>query len=113
MKPTLAALLCLLALSPALRSEEIKIDWDKAKELHVRAQRGDTLTPDEQKYYEEAKKQFQSRADNMKNEGFDWERAKSIYQRVQAGDKVSEEDMKFLEEAKKRRGQGGGGRCLD
>ena len=109
MKLTLPALLCLLALAPALRGEEMKIDWDRAKELHQRATNGETLSPEDQKYYEEARKQFQARQQASASDGFDWQRAKSIYERVQKGETVSEEDQKFLEEAKKRRGQGGGG----
>lgn len=108
MKPILSALFCLLVLAPALRGEEIKIDWDKAKVLHERAQRGDALSPEDQKYYDEAKKQFQARAEAQNKDGFDWQRAKAIYARVQNGEQVNAEDQKFLEEAKKRRGQGGG-----
>jgi hypothetical protein len=31
------------------------IDWQKARQLHQKAQRGDTLTPEERAYYEKAK----------------------------------------------------------
>ncbi len=160
MKPILPALLCLLSLAAPLLGEEMKIDWDKAKALHERVERGDTLSPEDQTYYAEAKKQFeaghgpggqdsrdnkdgidmarardiykrvekgetvsdedkkyleeakkrrQSRGGNPNSDGFNWERAKSIYAKVQAGEKVSDEDMKFLEEAKRRRDQNSGG----
>ena len=109
MKMLAAALLFLFVLAPALRGEDIKIDWDRARALHERAERGDSLSPEDQLYYEEAKKQFQARKEADSKDGFDWERAKAIYQRSQRGDNVSEEDLKFLEEAKRRRGQSGGG----
>ena len=109
MRATLAVFVFLITIIPALRGEQMVIDWDKAKVLHEKSQRGESLTPDEQKYYEEAKRQFQARAETSKNDGFDWDRAKAIYQRVQAGEKVSDEDMKFLEDAKRRHGRGGGG----
>ncbi len=109
MKLTLPALLCLLSLTPVLRGDELKIDWDRAKALHERAQRGDSLSPEDLKYYEEAKKQFQARAEAQNKDGFDWQRARALYERDQKGEKLNAEDQKFLDEAKKRRGQGGGG----
>ena len=110
MKLTLATLLCLLTLSPFSRGEDIKIDWEKAKALHERVERGESLSDEEKHYYEEAKRQFQSRGDAQpKMEGVDVQRAKAIYERVQAGEKVSEEDAKYLEEVKKKvQGDGGG-----
>lgn len=47
----LAILVC------AAHAQEIQIDWQKAQALHQRASRGETLTPEEQKYYDEAKRQ--------------------------------------------------------
>ncbi len=41
----------------AAHAQEIQIDWQRAQALHQRASRGETLTPDEQKYYDEAKRQ--------------------------------------------------------
>ena len=67
----------------------MKIDWDRAKELHQRATNGETLSPEDQKYYEEAKKQFQARQQANAGDGFDWQRARSIYERVQKGETVS------------------------
>jgi hypothetical protein len=40
-----------------LHAQEIQIDWQKARGLHERAQRGEKLSPDDQKYYEEALRQ--------------------------------------------------------
>ena len=169
MKTTSLVLIALLALSTVLRSEEIKIDfelakqlfqkrsggealtadeqkyldeakrqheaqnkptssggatssdsfdWDRAKALHQRAQSGETLSADDQKFYDEARKRFESgRGPNQgkSNDGFDWQRAKAVYDRKQKGESLSTEDQAFLEEAMKRRGQRGegGGRPKD
>jgi hypothetical protein len=52
------SLLPLVALfACALHAQEIQIDWQKAQALHMRASRGEVLTPEEQKYYDEAKRQ--------------------------------------------------------
>ncbi len=40
-----------------LQADEIKIDWEKARDLHQRASRGEKLSPDDQKYYDEALRQ--------------------------------------------------------
>ena len=50
--PVLLALVLVVRLLPAA---EAPIDWNRAQELHRRAQRGEKLTPDEQAYYERAK----------------------------------------------------------
>lgn len=55
MKPYLP-LIALIAC--VVHAEDIKIDWDKARDLHRRAQSGEKLSPDDQKYYEEAQRQF-------------------------------------------------------
>ncbi len=41
----------------AAHAQEIQIDWQRAQALHQRASRGEKLTPDDQKYYDEAKRQ--------------------------------------------------------
>jgi hypothetical protein len=49
----IALLVCLIA--GALGAAVEPIDWDKARRLHQRAQRGETLTADEQAYYDRAR----------------------------------------------------------
>ncbi len=56
MKAKLCSLLVLLTLSGRLLSAaDAPIDWNRAQQLHQRAQRGEKLTPEEQAYYERAK----------------------------------------------------------
>ncbi|MBI3874596.1 MAG: hypothetical protein HY300_01220 [Verrucomicrobia bacterium] len=45
---------------PAKQADE-RIDWNKARELHQRAQRGEKLTPEEQAYYDRARKAIATR----------------------------------------------------
>ena len=49
-------LLLALVTASLVFAQEPSIDWDKAKQLHQRSQRGEQLTPDEQKYLDEAKR---------------------------------------------------------
>ena len=116
MKPSLPLILCLIVLSPALRGEEMKIDWERAKALHQRVQKGETLSEDDRRYYEEAKKQVEARQkrgnDQMPNDGFDWAKAKAIHERQERGETLTDEERKFMEEARRRfqqRNGGGGG----
>lgn len=51
LRPCLAPIL--LAASVLLAAEE-PVDWDKARALHQRVQRGEKLAPDEQAYYDHA-----------------------------------------------------------
>jgi hypothetical protein len=57
--PALAV--CLLAGSlvatTSLHAQDVPIDWDKARQLHQKAQRGEPLTPEEKAYYDRARKQ--------------------------------------------------------
>ena len=46
-----------LIAAAAFAADEIKIDWTRAKELFQRSQRGETLTAEEGKYLDEAKRQ--------------------------------------------------------
>ena len=48
-------LLALHLLACTLSAAEPPIDWNRAGQLHQRAQRGEKLTPEEQSYYERAK----------------------------------------------------------
>jgi hypothetical protein len=100
-KSTLITLLgVMLAFAPQLRAEDLTIDWERAKELHKRASSGETLSAEDQKYYEEAKRQFDKRAQGQPNvEGIDVKRARDIHDRVERGETVSAEDKKYLAEA--------------
>lgn len=49
------SLLFLCAALPVASAAEPPIDWQRAQQLHQRAQRGEKLTPEEQAYYERAK----------------------------------------------------------
>src|SRR6186997_506331 len=51
-------LLFVLLAAATLHAQEIQIDWQKARALHERAQRGEKLSPDDQKYYDEARRQM-------------------------------------------------------
>jgi hypothetical protein len=116
MKPATLLLCLLLALYCVARSEETtaSFDWERAKALHQRAQNGETLTPDEQKIIDEAKRRFAAGqgpvAESGKTsagDGFDWKRAQDLFRRKQGGESLSATDQAFLDEALKRRGQGG------
>lgn len=109
MRTPLLALACLGAIAAA---EPITIDWDKARTLHQRVSRGETLSPEDQKYYEEAKRQHNAgRAPASQpaaqESSADIQRAKEIHRRKEAGEKVSEEEDRFLSEMM-RRHMGGG-----
>ena len=98
-----------------LLAADAPFDWQRAKELHQRAANGATLTADEQKYIDEAKRRHAA-GENPGGEiqppppgaKIDWERAKDLYQRAQRGEKLSPEDQQYLEEAKRQRGNVGG-----
>jgi len=117
MRPHLLPLALLSALAFA---EPPAIDWDRAKALHQRASRGDTLSADEQKYYEEAKRALtegrgpsNSRPGGAPVSDSDLQRAKAIHERKQSGQSVTEEEEKFLAEIMRRRGGGGGSSAGD
>ena len=108
MKTTTFVLTALLTISSFVHSEEIKIDFERAKQLFQKREAGETLTADEQKYLEEARRQHEARNKpsssdaTSSSDGFDWERAKGLHQRVQNGETLNADDQKFYDEAKKR-----------
>lgn len=104
MKAYVASLLCLLAVTMLLHGAEITIDWDRAKDLHQRASRGETLSTDDQKYYEEARKQFQSRQ-RPSSDGYDYAPAMAIHQRQERGESITPEEKKILDDAMRHRRQ--------
>lgn len=108
-------LLTLALLSTLAFAEPAAIDWERAKALHQRVSRGETLSPEDQKYYEEAKRQHEAGrgpggpAGSAESDP-DLRRAKDIHRRKEAGQSVSAEEEKFLAEMiRKHTGGGGGG----
>src|SRR5436190_322218 len=98
MKPTTLLLCLLFALCSAARSEETTapFDWERAKALHQRAENGETLTPDEQKIIDEAKRRFAAgqgpgaeAGKATAGDGFDWKRAQDLFRRKQGGESLS------------------------
>ncbi len=49
--------LSLTLLSTLAFAEQVSIDWDRAKALHQRVSKGETLSAEDQKYYAEAKRE--------------------------------------------------------
>src|SRR6187551_3329653 len=106
MKPTML-LLCLLfsTLCCVARSEDTtsSFDWERAKALHQRAQKGETLTPDEQKIVDEGKRRIEAGrgpgaapGKAAAGDGFDWKRAQDLFRRKQGGESLSATDQAFL-----------------
>lgn len=95
-------LLLILLFVWAAHAQQSTIDWEKARGLHQRAQLGEKLSTEEQQYYDEARRQMESR--NAANP--ELQRAQEIHRRKQAGEKITEEEEKFLAEAMRRRGGG-------
>jgi hypothetical protein len=75
------------------------IDWDKARALYQRSQRGETLTPDEQAYLDRAKAE-RATGNGPRPGGIDMARARDLYQRSQRGEKLSVDDEAYLQHAK-------------
>lgn len=75
------------------------IEWDKARALYQRSQRGERLTPDEQAYLDRAKAE-RARGNGPGPGGIDMARARDLYQRSQHGEKLSPEDEGYLQHAK-------------
>lgn len=114
MKSAAFAFATLITLGGTLRCEEIKIDFDHAKELFQKRESGGTLTAEEQKYLEEAKRQHDAQSKpaatdaKTDSDGFDWQKARAIHQRAQQGETLSAEEQKYLDEAKQRMQSGKG-----
>lgn len=116
MKRLISSLL-FLALGGIVISEEIKIDFARAKELFTKQQSGGTLTSEERQYLEEAKRQHEARASSRPGPAaqapsagsFDWSRARQIYEKRQRGESLTAEEQALLDEAMKRRSQRSGG----
>lgn len=85
------------------------IDFQKARQLYERRQRGETLSADEQAYLERARAERQrpnasAGAPTAGAGAIDWDKAKSLYQRRQRGEQLSPEDQAYLNRALAARG---------
>lgn len=98
----LAALL-LFAAAPA-PAEDKPFDFDRAKELYQKSQRGESLTADEQAFIEEAKRRFQERTGFSPEQ---MEKLRAIHGKAQRGESLTADEQKLMEDAKARTAQGG------
>ena len=94
---TLRLLLAFAVLTPVLTAEEA-FDWNRAKAIFQRANNGETLAADEQKYLDEAKRRHAAgespdkpASPDANKPAIDWNRAKDLFQREQRGEKLSAE----------------------
>ncbi len=94
------------------QSKNEALDFQKARQLMERRQRGETLTADEQSYLERARAergpQRLTPAPATARD-IDWEKARQLLQRRQRGDKLATEDEAYLNRAIAIRGGGGNG----
>jgi len=106
MKNTTCGLLVLIALSSLASSEDIKIDLERAKELHQKQKGGSTLTAEEQKYLDAARHQYEAKNKSASFNGLDIPRLKALHAQVQKGKPLSSDDQKYYDEAKNRADSG-------
>ncbi len=111
----LACLLLLGVTSIQGQSGSEPLDFNKARQLYERRQRGETLSADERAYLERAV------AERRKQQGtpapapgaaagdIDWEKARALYQRNQRGEKLTPEEDAYLKRAMAARNAGDGG----
>jgi len=94
------------------RAYSQSIDWDKAKEIHAKESRGETITDAEKAYLQAAKAAMQ-RGEGPKSadstgekqlppnrDGVDFQKAKEIHDREARGEKISAAEQAYLEKAK-------------
>ena len=100
--PFLAGILALtLNLSGPLRAADQPIDVERAKELFRRSQAGETLSTDEQKYLEEAKRQREARDGGAPDPAMR-ERMMAIREKIERGKKLFEDEQKMVDEMRRR-----------
>ncbi|MBX7209484.1 MAG: hypothetical protein K1X78_14305 [Verrucomicrobiaceae bacterium] len=90
------------------------VDFDKARQIFERMNKGETVSADEKAYVERAKAEHARRGagkpgDGGAASGIDWEKAKVLHQREQRGEKLADEEQRYLDRAKAARGQRPGG----
>lgn len=110
MKPAILLSLLLAAFSclPAQSTGE-SVDFDKARQLFEKRQKGGSLTADEEAYIEKAKAARAAQNGTAGADGIDWQKAQDLFRREQKGEKLSEADQKYLDRAKDLRRRGGAG----
>ncbi len=100
--PTLFALHASLGV---LLGQTASIDWNRAQQLFQRSQRGETLSPEDQRYLDEAKRQraahSQDGPQGVPRSAIDWNRARELFRRSQSGEKLTPEDQRYLDDAKR------------
>ena len=103
--PFLAGILALtFNLSGSLRAADAPIDVERAKELFRRSQAGETLSTDEQKYLDEAKRQREAQQGGAMP---DREKVRAIKEKMDHGEKLTDEEQKTVEEMRRRMAEGG------
>jgi len=89
-----------------------QIDWNRARQLYERSQRGETLSPEEKAYLERAKEERRkqgARPDAPKPPAsqppgeIDWDRAKRLLEMAKNGQTLSPEDQAYLDKAREIR----------
>jgi hypothetical protein len=95
---------------PTTKSDLPPIDFERARALYQRQQRGDTLTADEQAYLDRAKAERQKQAARAMGD-IDISRARAIHEKEQRGETLTADEQAYLEKAKAamQRGQGAQG----
>src|SRR5580704_2675785 len=106
----LATLVLTCCISLSARADDAAkpgdIDFNRAREIYERIQKGEKVSDEDQAYLEKAKASRQRSDQPSQNpgapnaSGIDWERAKNLYQREQNGEKLSAEDQAYLDKAK-------------
>ena len=98
-----------LTLTTFLRAADQPIDWERAKELYQRSQSGGTLTADEQKYLDEAKRQREAQQGGGPGapSSPDREKMRAIKEKMDRGETLTSDEQKLVEEMRKRMASGG------
>jgi hypothetical protein len=88
------------------------IDFDKARQLFERRERGEALSDEERGYLERAvaERRKQQGRSTTTPDGIDWEKARALRQSSLRGDKLSPEEAAYLQRALAARTPGGGAR---
>jgi outer membrane protein assembly factor BamB len=102
MNKVLPFVFCTLLAPSFLIAADLQIDWQRAQQLFQREQRGETLTPEERGYLDEAKRQRASRPVTAPGGGnFDWVKARALHERAERGEKLTPDEQKHYDEAKR------------
>lgn len=114
--PVLSFLLAVLFFgSSSLRADSgaEPIDFQRARQIFERMNKGEAVSADERAYIKRAKaeraKQSQGSQTTSAGDGIDWEKAGALYRRERNGEKLTDEEQKYLAHAKEVRGRQGSG----